>query len=210
MRPAAPRTAILISPIVCGAPRCVRHAVMIGRVTAKLCSAVVGRRAAGHKSGDGCVLLDLSWGPMEMTGQAVRIFGKVLVAVLSAILGAAGLVLAPAAIAGSVESAYTPLVLEKCDNITPSEMAEHGAIFRCTGFGGTDVRVAEGDLRMFVSYGKRAADQTAAGQTLPAFNSTGDRLEWRFKDGKGVRDDPAVPLGRRRCQGLDPGRHQAR
>ena len=119
-----------------------------------------------------------------MTGQAARIFGKVLVAVLSAILGAAGLVLAPAAIAGPVESAYTPLVLEKCDNITPSEMAEHGAVFRCAGFGGTDVRVAKGDLRMFVSYGKRAADQAAAGQTLPAFNSIGERLEWRIKDGK--------------------------
>lgn len=112
-------------------------------------------------------------------GQTPRGLG----AVLGSVLGSAGLLVAPAAIAEPIESAYTPLVLERCDNITPAEMADHGAVFRCAGYGGTDVRVAEGDLRMFVSYGTGADDQTAAGQTLPAFNSIGETLEWRLDDG---------------------------
>jgi hypothetical protein len=57
-------------------------------------------------------------------------------------------------------------------------------VFRCKGFGGLDVRVAEGDLRMFVSYGPDAAAQTAAQQTVPAFNTTGETLEWRLADGE--------------------------
>jgi hypothetical protein len=85
--------------------------------------------------------------------------------------------------AETVESVYTPLKLEACENITPPEAAEFGGVFRCEGYGGTDVRVAEGDLRMFVSYGPDAATQTAAEQTVPAFNTTGETLEWRLADG---------------------------
>lgn len=88
------------------------------------------------------------------------------------------------ALAEAIGSVYTPLKLEACENITPPEAAEFGGVFRCEGFGGMDVRVAEGDLRMFVSYGPDAATQTAAEQTLPAFNSTGETLEWRVADGK--------------------------
>jgi hypothetical protein len=39
--------------------------------------------------------------------------------------------------------------------------------------------VAEGDLRIYVSFGPKAASQTAAEQTLPQFNSIGETLEWR-------------------------------
>lgn len=111
-----------------------------------------------------------------MTQPAMRIF--------AILLGAAGLLLPAGAVAGAIESAYTPLVLDSCDDVTPPEMADHGAVFRCEGYGGTEVRVAEGDLRMFVSYGKGAGDQTAARQTLPVFNSIGETLEWRLEDGK--------------------------
>ena len=41
------------------------------------------------------------------------------------------------------------------------------------------MRVAEGDLRMFVSYGPNAATQTAAYETIPRFNAIGETLEWR-------------------------------
>ncbi|MEM7399315.1 MAG: hypothetical protein AAF354_10270 [Pseudomonadota bacterium] len=98
--------------------------------------------------------------------------------------GIAGLLMAPAAVAGTIESVYTPLVLEECENTTPPEIAEHGAVFTCEGHGGLDVRVAEGDLRMYVSYGDGAGSQTAAGQTIPAFNTTGETLEWRLIDGR--------------------------
>jgi hypothetical protein len=115
-----------------------------------------------------------------MTRQHIRI----LTVLLGAGLLGSGWPLAPVQAAGVVESAYTPLVLDKCGNVTPPDMEERGAVFRCQGYGGIAVRVAEGDLRMFVSYGDRAEDQTAASQTLPAFNATGETLEWRLEDGK--------------------------
>ena len=106
----------------------------------------------------------------------------------SHLLGAAVLVLpllSSGAMAGEISSVYTPLKLEACENVTPPEAAEYGGVFRCEGYGGTVVRVAEGDLRMFVSYGPDADKQTAARQTLPAFNTTGETLEWRLAKGGG-------------------------
>lgn len=103
---------------------------------------------------------------------------------IATVLGSCALLLATMPAFGAAESAYTPLVLDKCDNITPPAFAEHGVVFRCKGYGGMAVRVAEGDLRMFVSYGDGAKDQTAAGQTLPMFNTIGETLEWRVEDGK--------------------------
>jgi hypothetical protein len=115
-----------------------------------------------------------------MTLQEVR----TLAVLLGAGLLGCGWPFAAVQAAGAVESAYTPLVLDKCDNVTPPDMEERGAVFRFQGYGGIAVRVAEGDLRMFVSYGDRTEDQTAASQTLPAFNATGETLEWRLEDGK--------------------------
>jgi hypothetical protein len=43
------------------------------------------------------------------------------------------------------------------------------------------VRVAEGDLRFLISYGENAAEEVAAGETLPAFNTIGTTLEWRLE-----------------------------
>ncbi len=82
-----------------------------------------------------------------MTRQHIRI----LTVLLGAGLLGSGWPLAPVQAAGVVESAYTPLVLDKCGNVTPPDMEERGAVFRCEGYGGIAVRVAEGDLRMFVS-----------------------------------------------------------
>jgi hypothetical protein len=92
---------------------------------------------------------------------------------------AASLVLSlPSPAAAEVfSSAYTPLKLSDCKNVTPPEAQEYGGVFRCKGYGGIGVRVAEGDLRMFVSYGAEPASQTAARQTLPQFNTTGETLE---------------------------------
>lgn len=95
-------------------------------------------------------------------------------------LGAARLTAFPA-LAETIGSVYMPLDLEGCEMISPPEASEIGGVFRCEGFGGMDVRVTEGDLRMFVS---DAAMQTAAQQMLPAFNSNGETLEWRLADGK--------------------------
>jgi len=98
--------------------------------------------------------------------------------------GLALVLVSSAAPAKTTKSVYTPLVLKACENVTPPEAAEYGGVFRCKGVGDLDVRVAEGDLRMFVSYGPDAAAQTAAQQTVPAFNTTGETLEWRLADGE--------------------------
>lgn len=83
--------------------------------------------------------------------------------------------------AEEVTSVYTSLKLARCQNVTPAEMEDYGTVWRCEGHDGVAVRVAEGDLRFFVSYGPKAAEQTAAYETLPQFNSVGETLEWRVR-----------------------------
>jgi len=93
---------------------------------------------------------------------------------------AVGLALAPfAARAEEISSVYTSLDLKACADVTPAEAKDYGTIWRCKGYDGIDVRVAEGDLRIFVSYGPKAETQAAANETLPQFNNIADRLEWR-------------------------------
>ncbi len=109
--------------------------------------------------------------------------------------------------ATEIESVYTKLDLDQCKDVTPEEIKDNGAVLICPGYGGIDVRVAEGDLRIFVSYGPNAADQTAAYETLPQFNSIGETLEWRVRQGgrqaQAVRHHPPLQVGRRRQEGLD-------
>ena len=115
--------------------------------------------------------------------------------------------------ATEIESVYTKLDLDQCKDVTPEEVKDNGAVLICPGSGGIDVRVAEGDLRIFVSYGPNAADQTATYETLPQFNSIGETLEWwvRLEGGSSSRLPPSSAQGgRRRQEGLDAGRHQAR
>jgi hypothetical protein len=86
--------------------------------------------------------------------------------------------------AEEISSAYTTLKPKACQHVTPPEAREYGSLFKCKGYDGINVRVAEKDLRMFVSYGPDAAAQTAATETLPQFNTIGDTLEWRLVDGE--------------------------
>ncbi|HEU4475510.1 MAG TPA: hypothetical protein VFR71_02280 [Methyloceanibacter sp.] len=59
-------------------------------------------------------------------------------------------------------SVYTSLDPARCKDTTPADVKDYGTIWRCKGHDGIDVRVAEGDLRIFVSYGSKADTQTAA------------------------------------------------
>src|SRR4051812_27568309 len=70
-----------------------------------------------------------------------------------------------------IASVYTSLDLAKCKDVTPADAKDYGTIWRCKGLSGIDVRVAEGDLRIYVSYGPKAETQTAAQQTVPQFNN---------------------------------------
>ena len=92
---------------------------------------------------------------------------------------AAALIAPSAAPAEAISSLYTSLDLAQCRDAKPEEMKDYGSVSICPGQDGIDVRVAEGDLRMFVSYGPDAAKQTAAYETIPRFNAIGETLEWR-------------------------------
>ena len=50
-------------------------------------------------------------------------------------------------------SVYTPLDLKKCKDVAQADAKEYGTIWRCEGYEGISVRSAEGDLRIFVSFG---------------------------------------------------------
>lgn len=82
------------------------------------------------------------------------------------------------AFAQSNDSVYTKLDLDnECSVI---EADDFGAMFACPGYKGIPVMVAEGDLRMFVSYGLNSTNEVAAEQTLAPFNTVGDTIEWRL------------------------------
>jgi hypothetical protein len=97
---------------------------------------------------------------------------------LTALLAA----IAPAtAGAGQISSLYTSLNLDKCQLVSSNPNEGGSAVWHCKGHEGMRVRVAEGDLRFFVSYGPDAEKQTAAGQTLAPFNTIHHTLEWRVE-----------------------------
>lgn len=117
--------------------------------------------------------------------------------------------------AGEASSLYTCLDLAGHRRITPPEAREYGAVWRCQGHDGMTVRVAEGDLRFFVSYGPNAATQTAAGETLPAVQHARRRQARMAPQARGgtleaVRHHSSLQVGFRWAQGIDPRRHQAR
>lgn len=87
-----------------------------------------------------------------------------------------------AAQAANVDSDYTSVDLTDCMLMHSDDF---GSSWACPGFRGYPVHVAEGDLRLFVSYGFGAPDEKAATQTLPPFNYLGGTLEWRLTDASG-------------------------
>ncbi len=95
--------------------------------------------------------------------------------------------------AGEVSSLYTSLDLDKCKLVESNPDEGGSAVWDCKGHEGMRVRVAEGDLRFFVSYGPDAAKQTAAGQTLGPFNNIHGTLEWRVER-KGQRWAPFATI----------------
>ena len=92
--------------------------------------------------------------------------------------------LVPAATAGEFDSAYTKLKFEECVLIRPpADESTDGGALECAGYQGIPVYVADGDLRMFISYGPQADQEPAARQTLSNFNTVNETLEWRLRNG---------------------------
>lgn len=111
--------------------------------------------------------------------------------VATLILAAAWLCASDAASANPLKSLYTTIDLAAC---TVTRRHPDGNSWMCRGLEGYPVRIAEGDLRTFVTAGAAADKTRAATQTLKAFNTIFQgkarraTLEWRFtrKNGRPV------------------------
>lgn len=80
--------------------------------------------------------------------------------------------------AGEFQSAYTDVDFDQCTFI---ESDDTGSMSVCPGWHGYPLVIAEGDLRMFVTYGVDPLNERAAQQTMPPFNSLGKKMEWRLE-----------------------------
>ena len=90
-------------------------------------------------------------------------------------------VLATPAAGQSVTRVSTKFDAKSCKHTRGRDVEDYGS-WRCTGYGGIDVRLSAGDQRMQVSFGRKAADEVAAGQTFPAFNNVyAGTIEWRLE-----------------------------
>src|SRR5262245_18341118 len=84
--------------------------------------------------------------------------------------------------AQSIERAYTSFDSKKCKPTKGTEPEDYGN-WLCPGYGNIPVRLAAGDQRMYVTFGKSKkndGDDLAASQTFPAFNDVySGTVEWR-------------------------------
>ena len=117
--------------------------------------------------------------------------------VLAAVLAAAGV---GSAQAQFNQSEYTDLDLDLC---TVVQSDDFGSTWACNGFKGIPVMIAEGDLRMMVSYGLTSTEEKAASQTLPPFNHLGEKIEWRLSNVEGGYK-PFATILRYFVQRMDP------
>lgn len=116
---------------------------------------------------------------MKMAGRALK---SGLLSAFVALVGATMSTTVTIA-AERIDSAYTKIDLERCPYTRPADTeGTDGGSWSCKGYKGTPVHVAEGDIRMFVSFGPNAEDEPAARQTLPNFNTVNETLEWRLVD----------------------------
>jgi hypothetical protein len=95
-----------------------------------------------------------------------------------ALCGVAALISAPAA-AQNVTSRYTMLDLRRCRTLEVIPEGESVRL-RCPGLAGIPLFVNEGDGRSEIDAGYDDGEW----ESLPAFNTIGDRIEWRLSGGR--------------------------
>lgn len=106
-------------------------------------------------------------------------FAKSISGVAGAALIFAGLAAVPA-VCQPAAKANTVLDFKRCHYISGRNIEDYG-VYRCAGYAGIEVRLSAGDQRMQVSFGRHAAEEPAARQTFPAFNSVSEgAIEWRL------------------------------
>jgi hypothetical protein len=109
---------------------------------------------------------------MAMHGTGSAIAGGLLI-------GAVICFPVPLAVAQSAVSVTTKLDLAKCRHAAGTDEEDYGE-WKCRGYRGIPIHVSAGDQRVFISFGRNAAAEPAARQTLASFNSEGDAVEWRL------------------------------
>ena len=107
----------------------------------------------------------------------------------------AALLICGQAAAQEIVSVTTPLSLDKCQHKAGTQEEDYGA-WRCRGYRSIPVFVSAGDQRSYVSYGRLAANEPAARQTLASFNGAGDAIEWRAVRGKDGKLKPFATIVR--------------
>jgi hypothetical protein len=121
------------------------------------------------------------------------------------------------AVSETIQHAYTRFDVDKCQHKQGRGAEDYGE-WRCAGYAGVAVVMTAGDQRVYVSYGRNARREPAAGQTLGAPNGEGHRIEWRTARSPGrqglpfatimrwttavVADDPKVERGVHRGEAL--------
>lgn len=97
-----------------------------------------------------------------------------------------------AASAQEWRSVYTDTDSSNC--ITLAAEPGHSAELACPGYKGYPLLIRDGDLRMFVSYGFDARGEVAASQTMPDFNTIGEKLEWLIADHPQLGEQPVASI----------------
>jgi hypothetical protein len=84
------------------------------------------------------------------------------------------------------DSAYTDFDIKKCKQLTPLEEGQSSGDYECAGYKGVPYYFAEDDLRSFLAFGNGGQEHCAFQQTFNAFNTSGEKIEWRLIDGKPI------------------------
>ncbi len=108
-----------------------------------------------------------------------------------------------------VTYAYTTFDADKnCRHRKGKDEEDYGT-WTCRGYAGIAVVLSAGDQRMQVSFGPRASDEVAAGETLPSFNDVyRGTIEWRLARGKDGKVRPYATILRWNYM-LDPDDRKA-
>jgi len=94
-------------------------------------------------------------------------------------MGGAALAQAPAD--PRIFSVYTQYDTKKCRHKPGKDVEDYGS-WRCPGYAGIPVLVSAGDQRMQISFGRNAANEHAASETLRPFNNAYEgTIEWRLE-----------------------------
>jgi hypothetical protein len=129
-----------------------------------------------------------------MIGVGARIRPTTMATIFALVLSSTS------AVSQTIESAYTDLALDKCRHTSGRDVEDYG-FWRCEGFAGIPIRVSAGDQRTYVSYGNKAVDEPAAGQTFPGFNSVDNtKIEWRVDTGPNGKAPPFASIVRWRVK----------